>query len=471
MAIVKDELKEARLENVAADTTPGEHGRVVYNTGANNAQLDDGTYIRNIHDDKSKIGLKYYHSNGANYIIDTDVGKDMMIYVTTGGATRTVFLPSIVSNLGRIFIIYKLDADSPYPVLIDADGTDTIQSANNYYLYDKDSYVVLKAYPDDWKVIGGTSRVIQNYIAVGDVGDTNQFMAGHDYSLAELQHFFGAANIYSYNRFGAGAALVTDETGNYDYTLGAAGAAPSNSTGIMNTAYAISFDGGDYATSATKFDDFTTFFTDGFIHSFWYSLPADGQPAAESQLFYKENSAIESYSISIATSGQIGVVLQKAGNPYYLYGEILPNGANTIWMHAVVCWDTTYGARFYINGKMIDMNSALTTLMIDGSTGDFYIGASSAVPATPLTGKIANEVVINKLGTQYDIDLLFSATRPEPANLANRTYSIKQFIQPEGDTNFEYQGLCDVVAKYDGNIYIAGGQYGATDKIKLVGGV
>jgi len=316
---------------------------------------------------------------------------------------------------------------------------------------------------------------IQNYTTVGNVGDSNQFMAGNDYTLTELQHFFTAPLVISYYRFGAGAALGTDDVGTYNYTLGAAAKEPSNSTGIMNTNFAISFDGGDYATHATKFDDMTTTFSGvgkGLVHSFWVSAPADGQPAASSIFYNKTNSAAnDKYILSHETNGQFKFLTNgnSATSKTVYSTSILPNGVNTLWTHVTVCWDTTYGLRVYINGICEATDTTATTLMVDGTTTDFFIGGADATPASPFTGKIANEVVINKVAEQRDIDFLFAATVPEPAILANKEYKIIEKIQPEADTLYEVQGQCQVVAKYNAKIYLQGRQYGSTDKVKLIG--
>ncbi|NCN28266.1 hypothetical protein GW915_11920, partial [bacterium] len=98
---------------------------------------------------------------------------------------------------------------------------------------------------------------LQDYTVTGSVGSALQQFAGRDYTLAELEAYFTAAKVISYYRFGADAALGIDEKAAYNYTLGAGAAAPSNGVGIMGTNFAISFDGGDYATNASKFGDMT----------------------------------------------------------------------------------------------------------------------------------------------------------------------------------------------------------------------
>jgi hypothetical protein len=315
---------------------------------------------------------------------------------------------------------------------------------------------------------------IQAFTAVGTVGAASQFMAGTIMTLAELQNFFGAAHIYCYYRFGAGAALGTDDNGAYNYTLGAAAKAPANGLGILNTNYAISFDGGDYATNTTKLDNIKTFFNHGFIHSFWFIAPTDGQPAADMVLYYKSNAAAtDFYEIILTNYGILTVSLYSAlgVNVDLASSSVLPNGANTIWTHVVVCWDPTYGARLYINGVMEYCETDSNVIMANGTNTDFFIGASTSTPTNPFTGRIANEVMINAIAEQRDINLLYAATIPEPAVLLGKEYTIIEKVRPEANANFEYQSNCQIVTKYNSKIWLQGRQYGATDTVKLIGEV
>jgi dUTP pyrophosphatase len=50
----------------------------------------------------------------------------------------------------------------------------------------------------------------------------------------------------------------------------------------------------------------TTFFTLGFLHSFWVIVPDDGQPAGAMRFFYKLNSAAnDRYSVELNAPGTI----------------------------------------------------------------------------------------------------------------------------------------------------------------------
>lgn len=324
-----------------------------------------------------------------------------------------------------------------------------------------------------------TSTVIQDYTVVGNVGDAGQFMAGYTgWTIAELEHFFGAGKIYSYNKFATGA-LGTDTNGAYDYTMGAAAKAPSDGIGIEGIAgTAISFDGGDYATNATKLDNMTTVFSGagkGFIHSFWVIAPTDGQPSGVNRLFYKTNSAVNDYyGVKIETSGQVVAMLKGVGLAANILNStsILPNGANTIWTHVVVTWSTARGGALYINRINEATDSTAINMMADNVGGTpFYIGATDATPANPFTGRIAQEIIINKVAEQRDIDILFATTRPEPAILAGKEYTVIDKVRPEADANYEYQGMADVLAKYNDNIYLQGRQWGEADSVKLIGQV
>jgi len=320
----------------------------------------------------------------------------------------------------------------------------------------------------------GFIQELQPYTVVGSVGSALQQFAGRDYSLAELQSYFGAPKVISYYRFGAGAALGTDEVGAYSYTLGAAAKAPSNGTGIMGTAYAISFDGGDYATNATKFDDMTTTFSGGgkgLIHSFWLSAPADGQPAAVSYLYWKGNTAAnDRYYAVIETDGTVRIYTNgnSATAKYLISSSILPNGANTNWYHIVCAWNTTRGLELYINGRREAQDPTATTLMVDGTTTDFFIGGTDTTPANPFTGLIANEAVINNVCTQEMVDFLYATTIPVPAALASYDFEVNAYMKSSA-TATSKKVFCDEVYRTATQVLISGGTRRATDYYRLTG--
>lgn len=339
-----------------------------------------------------------------------------------------------------------------------------------------------RIYKDDvtsWTPINGLE--IQDYTAVGSVGSANQQFAGRDYTLAELQTYFTAPKVISYYRFGAGAALGTDDVGTYSYTLGAAGKAPSNGTGIMGTAFAISFDGGDYATNATKFDDMTTTFSGagkGLIHSFWLSAPADGQPAAQAVIYNKTNSAANDvYMFIFNTDGTL--YLFTRGNSVTAKSckaiTTLPNGVNTNWYHVVCVWNTTNGLQLYINGKLEAQDSSATTLMVDGTTTDFFIGGSDTTPANPYNGLIANEVVVNDVCTQAMVDFLYATTIPLPATLQGQDFMVRGLYKNLGVATDIRQYEPKVIQVRSTDLLMEGGSTGmnwqSTDTRRIIGRV
>jgi hypothetical protein len=272
---------------------------------------------------------------------------------------------------------------------------------------------------------------IQDYTVVGAVGSVGQQYAGRDYTLAELEAYFTAAKVISFYKFGAGAALPTDEKAAFSYTLGAAAKAPSNGVGIMGLANtAISFDGGDYATHATKFGDMTTTYSGagkGLIHSFWVSAPTDGQPAIVSYLFYKLNTASnDRYAVILNTDGTINVVTRanSATQKQLFSTTILPNGANTTILHCVVVWNTVVGLQLFINGKLEAHDNSATTLMLDGNNTGFFVGATDATPSNTFTGLLMNEIVIKEVATQAMIDFLYATTIPLPVALQAQDFML-----------------------------------------------
>ncbi len=347
-------------------------------------------------------------------------------------------------------------------------GGDVVLNANS------DVYTIDKG-GNTLDVVG--SKLIQDYTEVKSVGSASQQFAGRDYTLAELEAYFTAAKVISFYKFGAGAALGTDEKAAYNYTLGAAAKAPSNGTGIMGLAdTAISFDGGDYATNATKFDDMTTRFSGagkGLIHSFWFSAPADGQPAAEGRLFFKRNSAANDfYAVALEPSGVIN--LHTRGNSATTKdcysSTVLPNGVNTLWYHIVCVWNTTNGMQLYINSKLESQDRTATTLMVDGTTIDFFIGADDTTPTTPLTGLIVNEVVINDVCTQAMVDFLYATTIPLPAVLQGEDMVVTALMKPSVG-GISTQVWYDEVQRRTTDVLISGGTRRSTDYYKYVGRV
>lgn len=326
--------------------------------------------------------------------------------------------------------------------------------------------------------IGGTEYnlpyvvAIQDYTAVGAIGAALQQNMGVDFSVAELENFFGAGTVKAYYRFGAGAALGTDETATYNLTLGAVAAAPSNTTGFLNTNFGISFDGGDYAyQNGVLLDDLATQFPNGFTHFFCMEAPTDGVPAAQSFLFFKRNSAAnDSYTITLESSGFLSVNTRgnSASTISLMHNVTMPNGANTKYYFCVVTWNPTTGLALYVNGNMSDSATNATTLMVNGSTTDLYIGANSA-PANYYTGKIMNCAFINAAPTPRQIELLFSTKVAEPAILASKNYTIESFRKPNNVTAFAEQSKVKEICRYNGNIYLSGGTRSAEDYYLLQG--
>lgn len=420
-------------------------------------------------------------TNSLDLGIAGTIWKDLNVATITGadlvGGTVGNVTPVTIAKIDNIVINGDSVSDAINDFAIEATGagkdlilnsaTDVILNpASNKPLVDISGTECNLAY----------SVPIQDFTVTGNVGDASQFMAGYTaWTVVELEHFFGAGKIYSYNKFGAGAALTTDETAAYNYTNGAAAKAAVNGNGLYADANgAVAFAGGQYMTNATRLDNMTTIFSGagkGFVHSFWVIAPTDGQPAADNNIFKKTNTAANDlYGIYLTTLGLIEVDTKGnsgAATRTFFSTSVLPNGANTIWTHVVLCWDTTYGKRLFVNGVNEATDSTATTLMVDGTTTDFFIGGSDATPTNPFTGRIAQEIIINKVAEQRDIDILFATTRPEPAILAGKEYEVIDKVRPEADTNYEIQGQAQVLAKYGSKIWLQGRAYGSTDTVKL----
>jgi hypothetical protein len=85
------------------------------------------------------------------------------VLVTAGSGTRTVNLPAVADNTGRVVTIRKMDdVSGSFYVIVDASGTETIDGALTFLLIDQDDSVTLLCDGTQWMVISKSigSRVV-----------------------------------------------------------------------------------------------------------------------------------------------------------------------------------------------------------------------------------------------------------------------------------------------------------------------
>jgi len=465
--LIKDMLIDAQIEPTTTSKAAARTGAIAFHKTKGKAELSDGTEVRRLFDNASKLELNTCHVNGADYtVLDND--NYVYLKVTTGAVDRTITLPTLADNLERVLLIEKIDTGIG-SVIIDGEGAETIDAYTTITTRGK---IAIIGETSEWKTLYGNPYLIQSRTIVASPGTALQQFAGADLSLAELDHFFGAGNTKAYHRFGAGAALGTDEVGSYN--LYASG--PTNTTGFMNTNYGASFNAPSHELfqQANLLDDMTTTYSGagkGLWHHFVMEMPADGQTSAMG-VFDKWNSLTKDrYTITISNGVLIVYTKGNFATPKTVSSSILlPNGANTIFWFVDVLWNTTTGLSLYINRQMQDCDPTATTLMSDYEAGGttFFIGYNST-GLLYYTGKIMHSAIINLIPTEAQMDIFYATKVAEPAQLTGQQYNIIGLREPGGDTNMIQQANVEEVARYNGSIYLQGGTRAPEDYYTLYG--
>jgi hypothetical protein len=321
--------------------------------------------------------------------------------------------------------------------------------------------VVCSGFPDP----AGQVDLVQDYTTISEVGSASQQKAGHVYDSDIL----GTGTDLAYYKFASGA-MTTDEEGTYTLS---AGGTPTNTTGIDGADFAVSLDGStDYYTQGTLLDA-PSGLSNGIGISTWIQAD-DGQPAANSYICTKWNDVtggtLDAIQLYLTTTGQINFsasVNEPSSTPI-LSSTNLPDGA-TGWYHIAINWDTSNGIRLWINGVLEASDSTKTTLMSDGTTRDFIIGATNGggAAANFWDGKIGHFQVHDIAYTQKDIDLLYSVRYTAPSSFINNNWRLRGQIQKQGDTDYVQDVNPWTVAKNTSYFFLGGRQFGATDKLKL----
>jgi len=257
------------------------------------------------------------------------------------------------------------------------------------------------------------TQVIQDYTAVGAVGTALQQYAGRDYTLAELNTYFGAGVVKAYYRWASAATgLLTDETGSY--TLTNPNSATLTSAGIMGTAIGtnLAIASSQYYRQATLFETMPTAMT----VSVWIKL-TNGQTANNQMIFYKAGltGSYEVYCFISPTGVITFATTNNAPTVTLTAATIIPSGA-TSWYNLIFTQDVTNGKRIFVNGKIEAQDITQKTLPAGGTAHDMYIG-SDYIPSVFFGGTIANMIFMDRVITQADVDFLYAVSIPLPAAL------------------------------------------------------
>lgn len=89
--------------------------------------------------------------SSADYTILDNDGYSL-IDVTTGSTTRTVTLPTLADNVGRVLIISKADSGTGF-VTIDGENAETINGAATKTLLGQYDFLTIKGFATEWRII------------------------------------------------------------------------------------------------------------------------------------------------------------------------------------------------------------------------------------------------------------------------------------------------------------------------------
>ncbi len=135
------------------------------------------------------VRSRYLAVSSTNYtILDSD-GYDTIL-VTTGASTRTITLPAVANNAGRILTIKKEDSGAG-TVLIDTPGSEGIDSAAQNELFEQFAFITIISNGTNWRILGAYdlirgSSINQNITNVEDtsiVADVGEQVTGSNKSL------------------------------------------------------------------------------------------------------------------------------------------------------------------------------------------------------------------------------------------------------------------------------------------------
>ena len=400
-------------------------------------------------------------AKNADYVI-TDTDKIRTVLVTAA-ANRTITLPTLADNQGRIIEVKKVDSGTG-EVIVDGEGAETIDGAITINLSEQYDSITLIAGASEWNVLEYPRIRIQDFTTVESPGTASQIQAGHEWTYTDLDSNLSNFTTLASYRFVDSGSLIDDDTGTYDLTNNNAATAAD---GILGSGHATALDGTNQTyTNGTLIDTMPT----NLAICFWFKAD-DGQPAAAEYLFCKEGATgtgQNRLAMYIGTDGVMELELRNQNNNKdQILSTVLPDGA-TDWHFVCLNWDTTNGIRVWFDGLEEASFSSSTTLPTGGATSDFIIGDFSAA-GSYFDGTIGHFIVADAVLNQDDVEYMYASTIPIPASLQGKSFNVIEQVKPQGDATYTRYQEFQEIARSATTIYAQGRQWGSTDSVKLEG--
>jgi hypothetical protein len=418
-----------------------------YNVAVETSELPGQSTIQS-----NTVGIK-----SADYII-LDNDNFGTIIVDDTSSNRTITLPTSADNDDRILRVVN-DSTDGGKVTVAGEGAETINGAASVVLYDRGDAITVQSDATNWVLHGSIpAQQVQDYTAISSIGSSDQ-AAGHIFD-ADL-----VTNELALYKFASGA-LTTDEQGTYTLTNNNSA---TNTNGITGSDFATALNGtNQYYNQPTLIDTVPT-----NLAIYGWLQATDGQPAGVQYMFDKTNVAnSDRIFLRLQTSGALEVIAEEGnnGNLTLRSQTILPNGS-TPWYFVLINWSTNYGLRLFVNSVLESQLSAETTLMGNGTSSDFMIGADSTA-GNNFAGNIGPFGVANHEFSQKEVDLLYSVRYAKPSAFSGDNYKVEGFVQKDGSSSYERSfPLSEYIVRQDSSyIYRAGTPImplSASDKLKI----
>lgn len=114
-----------------------------------------------------------YELNGADYTITDDDGYTE-IWVTTGGADRTITLPTLADNLARHIKVKNMDGSAS--VIVDGEGAETINGTATVEITEEGGWWIFTAGSSEWS--GDTDGWSTIYYVESEAADSGLTLDG-----------------------------------------------------------------------------------------------------------------------------------------------------------------------------------------------------------------------------------------------------------------------------------------------------
>jgi hypothetical protein len=277
------------------------------------------------------------------------------------------------------------------------------------------------------------------YTATAPAHQHNQALAGH--RMEVVQPNTTAAETLALYKFGSD--LTVDEKGTYPLTVVGA---PTQAEDIFGNMGALRTSSGNVLTNSNLL---ATAPSRGIWISCWIKAESTGATQIPlSRTFTSPTHEIALYQ----TNSGLWTMNYGAGVNKYIYGSTPVKIGK--FEKIDICWDTLNGTRLFINSVLEAQDSTATTLPTFNSTYPFQIGRYyNGAASSPFSGSICDLKVMDKIPTQYDIDVAYSSTFPKP-DIAPRGLDL--IVRRLADKNKETREKASLVAVDSSLVYRGG---------------